>query len=199
MSLAELATAVCYRAHTIPLDELPAVEIVESYAPRDVPYIASNGIQAAHVEIDPGLGTIRLIDFWVVDDCGRVVNPLLVDEQIRGGVVQGIGAALYEQCVYSDNGQLENASLADYLVPMASEMPDIHIAHVATPTTTTTLGARGVGEAGAVAGAAAIWTAVNDALLPLGAIVTSQPFTPEHILARIAHARETGAQAAAKC
>jgi carbon-monoxide dehydrogenase large subunit len=199
MSLAELAMAVCYRAHTIPLDELPAVEIVESYAPRDVPYIASNGIQAAHVEIDPDLGTIRLIDFWVADDCGRVINPLLVDEQIRGGVVQGIGAALYEQCVYSDNGQLENASLADYLVPMASEMPDIHIAHVATPTTTTTLGARGVGEAGAVAGAAAIWTAVNDALSPLGAIVTSQPFTPEHILARIAHAREEEAQSSGKC
>ena len=94
MSLADLAAAVSYRAHTIPLDQLPPLEILESYAPRDTPYIAANGIQAAHVEVDPGLGTIRVLDFWVVDDCGRVINPLLVDEQIRGGVVQGIGAAL---------------------------------------------------------------------------------------------------------
>lgn len=114
---------------------------------------------------------------------------MLVDEQIRGGVVQGIGAALYEQCIYSADGQLENGSLADYLVPMASEMPDILIAHVETPTSTTMLGARGVGEAGTVGAAAAIWTAVNDALSPLGTTVTEQPFTPEHVLDRIALAR----------
>jgi carbon-monoxide dehydrogenase large subunit len=101
-------------------------------------------------------------------------------------VVQGIGAALYEQCIYSAAGQLENGSLMDYLVPMAGEMPDIHVAHMATPTSTTRLGARGVGEAGTVGAGAAIWTAVNDALSPLGATVTSQPFTPEHVLDRIA-------------
>ena len=128
------------------------------------PISPSNGIQAAHVEVDPGLGTIRVLGFWVVEDCGRVINPLLVDEQIRGGVVQGIGSALYEQCIYSAEGQIENGSLADYLVPMAGEMPDIRIAHVETPTPTTALGARGVGEAGTVAAGAAIWTAVNDAL-----------------------------------
>lgn len=199
MSLADLATAVCYRSHAIPLDEIPALEIVESYAPRDTPYIAANGIQGAHVEVDPGLGTIRLLDFWVVDDCGKVINPLLVDEQIRGGVVQGIGAALYEHCIYGETAQLENASLADYLVPMAGEMPDIHVAHVATPTSTTTLGARGVGEAGAVGAAAAIWTAVNDALSPLGATVSSQPFTPDHVLERIRRAQETAAPASPKC
>jgi carbon-monoxide dehydrogenase large subunit len=189
MSLADLATTIFYGSHTIPLDPLPPLEIVESYAPRDVPYIVANGIQAAHVEVDAELGTIRVLDFWVVDDCGRAINPLLVDEQLRGGVVQGIGAALYEHCVYGETGQLENASLTDYLVPMACEMPDIHIAHVATPTSTTSLGARGVGEAGAVGAAAAIWTAVNDALRPLGATVTSQPFTPEHVLERIALAK----------
>jgi CO/xanthine dehydrogenase Mo-binding subunit len=189
MSLPDLATTIFYGSHTIPLDPLPPLEIVESYAPRDVPYIVANGIQAAHVEVDAALGTIRVLDFWVVDDCGRAINPLLVDEQLRGGVVQGIGAALYEHCVYGETGQLENASLTDYLVPMASEMPDIRIAHVATPTRTTSLGARGVGEAGAVGAAAAIWTAVNDALRPLGATVTSQPFTPEHVLECIALAK----------
>jgi len=167
---------------------LPPLEIVESYAPRDVPYIASNGIQAAHVEIDPDLGTIRVLDFWVVEDCGRAVNPRLVDEQIRGGVAQGIGSALFEECIYSPEGQLQNGNLADYLVPMSGEMPNIAIAHVETPARQTALGARGVGEAGTVAAGAAIWCAVNDALSPFGVTVTNQPITPEHIrdcLARV--------------
>jgi aerobic carbon-monoxide dehydrogenase large subunit len=189
MTLADLAATIHYRSHLVPIDELPALEITESFSPRNTPYIAANGIQAAHLEVDPELGTIRILDFWVVEDCGRVINPQLVDEQIRGGVVQGIGAALYEQCIYSEDGQLENGSLVDYLVPMAGEMPDIHVAHVETPTTATTLGARGVGEAGTVGAAAAIWTAVNDALVPFGATVTSQPITPEHVLDRIAIGR----------
>ena len=190
MKIADVATAAFYRSHLIPLDEVPTLEISESYAPRDMPYIVANGIQAAHVEVDAELGTIRVLEFWVVEDCGRVINPLLVDEQIRGGVVQGIGAALYEQCIYSDEAQLENGSLVDYLVPMAGEMPDIRIAHVETPTRATLLGARGVGEAGAVAAGAAMWTAVNDALSPLGATMTSQPFTPENILDSIERARK---------
>jgi carbon-monoxide dehydrogenase large subunit len=103
--------------------------------------------------------------------------------------VQGIGSALYEQCIYSSEGQLENGSLMDYLVPMAGEMPDIRIAHVETPTPVTTLGARGIGEAGTIAAGAAIWTAVNDALAPLGAVVSSQPITPEHVLDCIDRAR----------
>jgi CO/xanthine dehydrogenase Mo-binding subunit len=189
MKIADVAAAAFFRSHLIPLDTLPPLEVVESYAPRNVPYIATNGIQAAHVEVDPELGTIRVLDFWVVEDCGRVINPLLVDEQIRGGVVQGIGSSLYEQCIYSREGQLENGSLVDYLVPMAGEMPDIHIAHVETPTPVTTLGARGVGEAGTVAAGAAVWTAVNDALSPFGATVTTQPMTPEHVLDSIDRAR----------
>ena len=125
---------------------------------------------------------VKILDFWIVEDCGRVINPLLVDEQLRGGAVQGIGAALYEHCAYSAEGQLLNGSLADYIVPMAAEMPDIDIAHVATPTRTTLLGAKGVGEAGTVGAPGAIWTAVNDALRPLGIQVKQQPITPEHIV-----------------
>ena len=89
------------------------------------------------------------------------INPLLVDEQLRGGAVQGIGAAMFEHCDYSAEGQLRNGSLADYLVPMASEMPDIDIAHTSTPTRTMVLGAKGVGEAGTVGAPGAIWTAVK--------------------------------------
>jgi aerobic carbon-monoxide dehydrogenase large subunit len=192
MSVADVAAVAFFRSHLILLVELPPLEIVESYAPRDTPYIAANGIQAAHVEVDPNLGTIRVLDFWVAEDCGRVINPLLVDEQIRGGVVQGIGSALYEQCIYGREGQLENGSLMDYLVPMAGEMPDIHIAHVETPTPVTRLGSRGVGEAGTVAAGAAVWTAVNDALSPFGAAIDSQPMTPEHVLDSLDRARRDG-------
>ena len=189
LSLADVAAAAHFRSHTIPLDELPPLDITERYTSRDLPYFASNGVQAAHVEVDPGLGTIKLLGFWVVDDCGTVINPLLVDEQIRGGVVQGIGAALYEECIYNEDAQLGNGTLADYLVPMAGEMPDIHVAHIETPIGKTELGARGVGEAGTVAAAAAVWGAVNDALSPLGAVVTQQPITPEHVLDVIEAAR----------
>jgi len=117
-----------------------------------------------------------------VDDCGRVINPKLVDEQARGGIVQGIGGALYEHCLYDDRGQLMNATMADYLVPMAAEMPDIECAHVETPTKTSMLGAKGAGEAGTGGAPAAIMNAVNDALRPLEAKVTSQPITPETVL-----------------
>jgi aerobic carbon-monoxide dehydrogenase large subunit len=182
VSLAEIAAAVRYRPHTIPLDDIPPLEVVASYVPQSVPYVVANGVQAASVEVDSHTGEVRILDFWIVEDCGRVINPLLVDEQLRGGAVQGIGAALYEHCVYSPEGQLINGSLADYVVPMATEMPDIGIAHVSTPTNSTGLGSKGVGEAGAVGAPAAIWTAVNDALRPLGVQVNQQPITPEHIV-----------------
>ncbi len=107
---------------------------------------------------------------------------MLVDEQLRGGVVQGIGAALYEECLYSPEGQLLNGSMADYLVPMAGEMPDIICAHVETPTKQSQLGAKGVGEAGTAGAPGAVMNAINDALAPLGGYVTSMPFTPEKIL-----------------
>ena len=107
---------------------------------------------------------------------------MLVDEQIRGGVVQGIGGALYEECLYDNEGQLLNATMADYLLPMAAEMPDIHIAHIETPTSTSTLGAKGAGEAGTGGAPAALLNAVNDALRPLNTSIHQMPMTPERIL-----------------
>jgi carbon-monoxide dehydrogenase large subunit len=111
-----------------------------------------------------------------------VINPMLVDEQIRDGVVQGIGAALYEECLYDAQGQMLNASMADYLVPMSAEMPDIVCGHVSTPTRQSQLGAKGVGEAGTAGAPGAVMNAINDALMPFGARVTRMPFTPERIL-----------------
>jgi carbon-monoxide dehydrogenase large subunit len=125
---------------------------------------------------------VKLLKHWAVEDCGRVINPMLVDEQMRGAIVQGIGGALYEECLYDESGQLRNGSLADYLVPMANEMPDIEVSHVQTPTKTSLLGAKGAGEAGTAGAPGAIMNAINDALAPFNASVTAQPFTPEKIL-----------------
>jgi carbon-monoxide dehydrogenase large subunit len=118
----------------------------------------------------------------VVEDCGTVINPQLVDEQIRGGVVQGIGGALFEECVYDQSGQLRNGNMADYLVPMAAEMPDIEVGHVVSPTAESELGAKGAGEAGTGGAPGAIMNAINDALVPFAVTVTAQPATPERIL-----------------
>jgi carbon-monoxide dehydrogenase large subunit len=127
-------------------------------------------------------GIVTLLDHWVVHDCGFVINPLLLDEQIRGGVVQGMGGALFEEIVYDDQGQMLTATMADYLVPMASEIPDIDITRIEKPMGTETLGAKGVGEAGTAGAVGAILCAINDALVPLDAKITQTPCTPERIL-----------------
>ena len=149
------------------------------------PFLLTNGVQASYVEVDTETGIIKLLKHFVVEDCGRVINPQLVDEQIRGGVVQGIGGALFEHCIYSDNGQLMNGTMADYLVPLSSEMPDIVVGHIETPTETSELGAKGAGEAGTGGAPAAILNAVNDAIKPFHARVTEQPITPQHVLRAI--------------
>lgn len=182
MPLAELGRIVYFRGDTLPRG-LPR-ELVQTrhFITSEYPFAFTNGAQASYVEVDTETGFVTLLKHWCVEDCGRVINPQLVDEQIRGGIVQGIGGALYEECIYDAEGQLLNASMADYLVPMAAEMPDMVIAHVETPTRESLLGAKGAGEAGTAGAPAAIMNAINDALRPLGARVTEMPFTPERVL-----------------
>jgi carbon-monoxide dehydrogenase large subunit len=190
MGLAELAKVGYFRQDTLPAGTQPELMVTRHYVPG-ASYFVANGVQGAQVEIDVETGFIKLLGWWMADDCGRVINPLMVDEQIRGGIIQGIGNTLYEHCQYDETGQMLNASLADYLLPMAGEMPDIKIAHVETPIGSTELGANGMGESGTIGAIAALWCAVNDALRPLGAQVTKQPFTPEHILDVIEKAGRT--------
>lgn len=185
VTLADLGALCHYRPYDIPTGQVPPMTVEESFLPANLPYITSNGVHAVHLEVDVDLGTVELLDYWVVDDCGTVVNPLLVDEQLRGGIVQGIGAALYEECVYSEGGQFTNGTLADYVVPMAGEMPDIHVGHITTPTRASGLGAKGVGEAGTVGAPAALRAAISDALSPLATRVVKQPFTTRRILEAI--------------
>lgn len=182
MSLAELGRLVYFRGDTLPRDMPREFVQTRHYITKEYPFAFTNGIQASWLEIDVETGIVKLLDHWVVEDCGRIINPLLVDEQVRGGVVQGIGGALYEHCIYDENGQLRTASLADYLVPMAAEMPDIHVGHVETPTGESLLGAKGAGEAGTAGAPGAIMNAINDALRPFKAHVFAQPFTPDRIL-----------------
>ncbi len=182
MPLAELGRVGYFRPDTLPPDFQAELTVTRHYTPRQYGFTFTNGIQASLVEVDPDTGLVKLLKHWCVEDCGTVINPMLVDEQIRGGVVQGIGAALYEECLYDANGQLLNGNMADYLVPMALEMPDIVCAHIETPTKQSQLGAKGVGEAGTAGAPAAVMNAINDALSPLKARVTAMPFTPERIL-----------------
>ena len=182
MPLSEVGRIAYFRPDTLPLDFQSELTVTRHYTPRGYGFAFTNGIQASLLEVDVETGFVKLLKHWCVEDCGTVINPMLVDEQLRGGIVQGIGAALFEECIYSDEGQLLNGSMADYLVPMSGEMPDMIIGHVCTPTATSELGAKGAGEAGTAGAPAAIMNAINDALLPFGARVTAQPFTPEKIL-----------------
>ena len=149
------------------MDFQSELTVTRHYTPRQYGFTFTNGIQASLVEVDPDTGFVKLLKHWCVEDSGTVINPMLVDEQLRGGVVQGIGAALYEECLYGPDGQLLNGNMADYLVPMSGEMPDIVCAHVETPTMQSQLGAKGIGEAGTAGAPAAVMNAVNDALAPL--------------------------------
>jgi carbon-monoxide dehydrogenase large subunit len=182
LTLAELGRVAYFRPDTLPQKFQSELTVTRHYTPREYGFTFTNGIQACLVEVDPDTGFVKLLKHWCVEDCGTVINPMLVDEQIRGGIVQGIGAALYEECLYSVEGQLLNGSMADYLVPLSSEMPDIVVGHVETPTRQSDLGAKGAGEAGTAGAPGAVMNAINDALKPFKARVTTQPFTPERIL-----------------
>ena len=175
--LAELARTVHYNTSSIGGDPEPSLEATSYFvAPSGGSY--APGAHLAVVEVERESWQVRLERYVAVDDCGRVINPAVVEGQIRGGVVQGIGQALLEQIVYDADGQLRNASLMEYLLPTAEDVCDIEVHHLDTPSTVGE-GFRGVGESGATAAPAAVANAVADALSPLGVEVSSLPLTPQ--------------------
>jgi len=183
LPLHELARIAYFRPDTLPPGFQAELMATRHYVPRAWPFAFTNGIQASYLEVDINTGFVTLLKHWCVEDCGTIINPQLVDEQIRGGVVQGLGGALLEHCLYDERGQMLNGNMADYLVPMAAEMPDIEIGHVVSPTADSELGAKGAGEAGTAGAPGAVMNAVNDALRPLGAQpITAMPLTPDVIL-----------------
>jgi aerobic carbon-monoxide dehydrogenase large subunit len=181
--LSEIGRIGHFQLGELPNDYQPVLSHTRRYRLQDSPYIYTNGIHGAYVEVDVDTGWIKHLKHWVVEDCGRIINPQLADEQIRGGCVQGLGGALYEHCIYDDAGQLQNGTMADYVTPMAFEMPDIEVGHVETPTSESELGAKGAGESGTGAAPGVMMNAVNDAIKPLtSGRVKEQPITPEVVL-----------------
>ena len=182
IGLDEVGRVCYYRPDTLPDGFQSELVATRHYVPRKYPFAFTNGAQASYLEVDVETGFISLLDHWCIEDCGTVINPQLVDEQIRGGIVQGLGAALWEQCVYDSDGQMLNATMADYLVPMAAELPEMRCGHVVSPTFESDLGAKGVGEAGTCGAPAAVMNALNNALAPFAARLTDMPFTPQKVL-----------------
>lgn len=152
----------------------------------------ANGTHLAVVEIDPEIASVTLLDYTIVDDCGVILNPLLVEGQVVGGAVQGISGALLEKLVYDRNGQLITGTFMDYLLITARELPRFKINNIVTPSERVPTGVKGVGEGGTVGAPAAIINAINDALAPLGAQVSTFPAGPQEIFQKILEAKTDG-------
>jgi carbon-monoxide dehydrogenase large subunit len=156
----------------------------------------TSAVHVAVVEVDPGTGAVRLLRYLVAHDCGRLINPIIVEGQIHGGVAQGIGGGLLEEMVYDEQAQLLTGTFMDYLVPTAMEVPPIETVHLEYPSPRNPLGVKGIGEGGAISPPAAIANAVEDALAPWGVRVTRTPLGPSVVLALLEQARlEEGGRA----
>ncbi|GIX48389.1 MAG: dehydrogenase [Candidatus Tectimicrobiota bacterium] len=180
---AEVARAAYGGQRRLPQGMEPGLEATRFYDP----YFgtSSNAVHAAVVEVDRETCTVKVLRYVVVEDCGRLINPLIVEGQVHGGVAQGIGAALFEEVCYDEAGQPLTASLMDYLVPTASELPRFEVHHLETPSPTALGGFRGMGEGGTIGAPAAIANAVSDALAPWGVAVCELPFTPERLFRQL--------------
>ncbi len=188
IEIAELARLVHYQSHQFSGDAYAKLSARATYDPAGT---YSNGCHAAIVEVDVETGQVRLERFVAVEDAGRLINPMIADGQIRGGITQGIANALYERIIYDKDGNILTTSLMDYLVPSAAEVPDIEIVHLETITDASVTGAKGLGEGGAIGAPAAIVNAVSDALAPFGADVFEMPITPERVRELIRGRMET--------
>ena len=186
VSLREVARA-CAPQHALAVGREPGLEAEAHFRPETVTY--ANGLHAAVVRVDVETGGVSILRYVVVHDCGRVVNPLLAEGQIRGGVAQGIGGALYEELVYGEGGELLTASLLDYPVPRALEIPKIDLDHLESPSPRNPLGVKGLGEGGAIPGPALLANAIEDALQPFGVVIDQAPITPMRLWSAISAVR----------
>lgn len=179
MTIKEIASAVYTQMGRIPRDQREDLTASETYDP----YLgtACSSTHLAMVEVDPETYSVKILRYVVAEDCGKIINPMIVDGQVQGAVAQGIGAALLEEIVHDDQGQAVAASFADYLVPVASSVPDIGIVHIEADLPNNIGGFRGMGEGGTIGAPAAIANAVSDALSHLGVSVETLPVTPERI------------------
>lgn len=181
LTLAEIAVAANPLRGTIPEEwEQPGLEASRYFAPPRGTF--PNGVHACLLEVDVQTGMVNILKYVVVHDCGRVINPLILDGQIRGGVAQGLGGAFYERLVYDENGQLLTQTFMDYLLPTAMEVPEVEIGHMETPSPLNPLGVKGAGEAGVIPVIALFAQAIDDALAEFGVRVTEMPLSPSRLL-----------------
>ncbi|MVT64681.1 molybdopterin-dependent oxidoreductase [Bradyrhizobium pachyrhizi] len=188
ITLRDVASAVYKQMGRIPLKQREDLVASETYDP----YLgtACSSTHLAMVEVDRETYGVRILRYVVAEDCGRIINPMIVDGQVHGAVAQGIGAALLEEIVHDDQGQAVTASLADYLVPVATSVPDIGVVHIEADLPNNVGGFRGMGEGGTIGAPAAIANAVDDALAHLGVSVQTLPVTPERIFQMLRDRRE---------
>jgi len=188
LAYSDLARVAYLEAQKLPEGEEPGLE---EHASFDPPGTFSNATHGCIVEVDPDTGAVRIERYVVAEDCGVMINPAIVEGQVRGGVAQGIAAALYEELVYAEDGQLQTASLMDYLVPTAAEIPAVEIHHLETPSELSETGAKGMGEGGTMGAPACVATAVADAVAHLGIEVDRLPIRPDRLRAELRAASET--------
>ena len=171
---------VAYVPHQYPLEELePGLEETAFYDPKNFTFPA--GTYICEVEVDPRTGEVEIASFVAADDFGNVINPMIVEGQVHGGLVQGIGQALLEHAIYDENGQLVTGSYMDYAMPRAEDVPSFKVTTTSTPCTHNPLGVKGCGEAGAIGAPAAVINAICDALAEYGVDHIDMPATPEKV------------------
>jgi carbon-monoxide dehydrogenase large subunit len=186
VSIQQVAFAA-YVPHKYPTGLEPGLEATSFFDPSNFTW--PFGSHVAVVEVDPETGVVKIRRYVAVDDCGKVINPLLVDGQIQGGLAQGIAQALFEEAVYDENGQLISGSLMDYVVPKAHHLLNFELDRTETPSPVNALGVKGIGEAGTIASSATIVNAVVDALAPLGVTHIDMPLKPERVWQAIQQAQ----------
>jgi carbon-monoxide dehydrogenase large subunit len=193
VSLAQVAATAYLNPDALPEGTAPGLEVTSRW--KSPMIMHSNACHAVTVEVDPATGTVKILRYVVSEDCGNMINPMVVEGQIAGGAAQGIGGVLYEHFEYDDRGNPLTTTFLDYQLPTASEIPDFEYGHVVTPAPTPG-GFKGMGEGGAIGAPPALINAVRDALRPFGAKLTTQPLIPDVILSAIIDA-QTGSDATA--
>jgi carbon-monoxide dehydrogenase large subunit len=188
---AELCRMVYHRPEVVPEGQPPILEATVAYDAPPGTGTFTNATQLSVVEVDPGTGGIEILRYAIVEDCGPMINPLVVEGQIFGGIAQGIGSAIYEEFVYDEEGHLLTTTFMDYMLPGTTEVPPMEVFHLETPSPFTVGGIKGMGEGGAIAPGAVIAGAVEDALSPLGTVLVNEiPLTPQRVRQYVDAARE---------
>jgi carbon-monoxide dehydrogenase large subunit len=182
VSIGKMAREAYTQTHKFKGEIEPGLTETGSYDPAGT---FSNACHVAFIEVDIETGAVKMEKFLVAEDAGRIINPMIADGQVHGGIAQGIGNALLEEIIYDDSGNILSSTLADYLPPTAREIPLIELHHIETESEATITKAKGLGEGGAIGAPAAVLNAINDALSPFGVQIDEMPATPQRIRAAL--------------